>query len=420
MFDYRLTCGIASLCFLLISSMEFAGDHEESTDIESLYDSHDWFGLRDAVRARKAPAFYRGAVASAFGDLQGAREQFGSVIKSAPKSHRAYQSHNMLAYLYSRTAQYRRALKEIEQMLSIRPDNASDQAGLRLYTALCQSLDQSVTERGHSKLRYELKIGSPFVSVSVNGKSVKYMFDTGLNISMMSESEAKRLGLTFYQIPTDVSKIEGSSGVQPQANYQIAIAEQVSVGAFHLSHVPFLVTSDSQEPWTDLQQGERGALGIAVLQAFRSLRFGQDGTLEINLRLKNLTAQPNLCFEKASPIVEAGFARKKLRLVLDTGAAESHLSIRFASEFAALVTKSVQKDVRDIHGIDGSRQVEAATLQELRLQLGGGYTLLRPAQVLLGRTNPDLDDFHGVLGWDLLSQARSITLDFESMALALE
>ena len=78
---------------------------DESTDLESLYKSREWFELRDAVRARKAPAFYRGAVACGFGNLQEARQQFKSVIKSAPKSEKAYQSRNMLAYLYFRTGQ---------------------------------------------------------------------------------------------------------------------------------------------------------------------------------------------------------------------------------------------------------------------------------------------------------------------------
>jgi hypothetical protein len=105
---------------------------------------------------------------------------------------------------------------------------------------------------------------------------------------------------------------------------------------------------------------------------------------------------------------------------LDTGAAGTHLTLRFAKEFEGLLNETGKKSIREVLGVDGSRRIEAVTLQELRFQLGGFNTLLRPAQVLLSTTNPDIDDFHGLLGWDLLSQARSITLDFESMTLALE
>jgi predicted aspartyl protease len=392
---------------------------DESTDLESLYKSREWFELRDAVRASNAPAFYRGAVACGFGDLQEARQQFTSVIKSAPKSEKAYQSRNMLAYLYFRTGQYRHALKEIDQMLMIRPDNASDQAGRKLYMALSQSPEQSVTRQRVSRLPYEVKIGDPFIPLSVNGNVVKYLLDTGANISVMSESEAKRVGLTFHQVPVSASKIRGSSGAQSQSSYRIAVAEQVVVGQFHLSHVAFLVLPDDQEPWTDLRLGERGALGISVLHAFRTVRFSNEGIFEIGFPSKPQVQQSNLCFQDAYPIVEAELFTRRLRLALDTGAAETHLTVRFAKEFEGLLNDG-KKSTRDVLGVDGSRRIEAVTLQELRFQVGGFNTLLRPAQVLLSTTNPDIDDFYGLLGWDLLSQARSITLDFDSMTLALE
>ena len=235
----------------------------------------------------------------------------------------------------------------------------------------------------------------------------------------MSESEAKRVGLNFHQVPVGASKIQGSSGAQSQSSYRIAVAEQVVVGAIPLSHVAFLVLPDDQEPWTDLRPGERGALGISVLQAFRTVRFSNDGIFEIGFPSKPQVRQSNLCFQDAYPIVEAELFTRRLRLALDTGAAETHLTVRFAKEFEGLLNDG-KKSTRDVLGVDGSRRIEAVTLQELRFQLGGFNTLLRPAQVLLSTTNPDIDDFYGLLGWDLLSQARSITLDFESMTLALE
>jgi hypothetical protein len=205
-----------------------------------------------------------------------------------------------------------------------------------------------------------------------------------------------------------------------QTSYRIAVAEQVAVGTFRLSNVAFLVTPDDQEPSTDLQPGEKGALGISFLHAFRTVRFGNDDTFEIGFPSKRQVQQSNLCFQNAFPIVEAALAKRRLRLGLDTGAAETHLSVCFAKEFAKLLNEAGKKSQRDVHGIDGSRQIDVVTREELRLQVGGFTTLLRPAQVLLNKTTPDFDYFHGLLGWDLLRQARSITLDFESMALALE
>jgi hypothetical protein len=64
------------------------------------------------------------------------------------------------------------------------------------------------------------------------------------------------------------------------------------------------VFPDAQEPWDDLQPGERGALGISVLHAIQTARFSKDGTLEIGFPSKGGSVQQaNLCFQGALPLV---------------------------------------------------------------------------------------------------------------------
>lgn len=57
-----------AVCCLLTLSASFAAGGRDP-DLRSLYETHQWFRLRDAVRETKAPAFYRGAVACAFDDF---------------------------------------------------------------------------------------------------------------------------------------------------------------------------------------------------------------------------------------------------------------------------------------------------------------------------------------------------------------
>jgi hypothetical protein len=56
-------------------------------------------------------------------------------------------------------------------------------------------------------------------------------------------------------------------------------------------------------------------------------------------------------------------------------------------------------------------------LPEIQLGVGGLHTTIRPAQVF---AKPVGDDFHhGLLGMDVLSQAREVSIDFRSMMLEL-
>jgi hypothetical protein len=77
-----------------------------------------------------------------------------------------------------------------------------------------------------------------------------------MNVSAMSESEAKRVGLAFQPVASDAPKAQGSAGLF--ASYRIADADLIAVGNFHIRNVAFLVFPDAQEPWNDLQPGERG------------------------------------------------------------------------------------------------------------------------------------------------------------------
>jgi hypothetical protein len=70
--------------------------------------------------------------------------------------------------------------------------------------------------------------------------------------------------------------------------------------------------------------------------------------------------------------------------------------------------------------VSGSVDVDALRLPELTLRIGGFDTILRHAPVLLKDTTSDSHWWHVWLGMDLLNQPRMVTLDFNSMTVALE
>lgn len=58
-------------------------------------------------------------------------------------------------------------------------------------------------------------------------------------------------------------------------------------------------------------------------------------------------------------------------------------------------------------------------MPEITLSIGGVDATLRPAYVLL-ETRPGQYERHGVIGTDLLYNARRVTLDLHAMRLTLE
>jgi Aspartyl protease len=117
-------------------------------------------------------------------------------------------------------------------------------------------------------------------------------------------------------------------------------------------------------------------------------------------------------------VTRVQFEGKELDCIVDSGQdAGSQLWTRFANDFAALLKQRGTKSKQQVTLVGGSNERETIALPEIQLLVGGLNTTLRPAQVF---SKPVGDDFHhGLLGMDMLSQAREVSIDFRSMMLEL-
>ena len=404
---------VAWLTLLALGHTCFAVDNKRP-DLRSLYDAHRWFALRDTVRKTDAPLFYRGAVACVFNDVRQCEKKSKALIRSQPHSEQAHAAHSLLAGVYLRYGQYRKALSQLDEMLVLEPGDSDAKSVRPLLAALSSSPDQSIGRRHSTQLSLHHEGADLGVPVSINGTPATYTFDTGANLSLLSLSEAKRLGLAVRDVESRMEVMTGA-----RVSLRIAVASELAVGAFRLKHVAFLVFPDDQPPFNDLPLGERGIIGIPVLLAFQSFSWGSDGSFEIPSPTRRL-ARSNLCFDGQIPVAEVQFEDTNLRFSLDTGAEVTYLYPPFAAAFPDLVEQQGKKESQKVTGVGSSTQVESGILPKLRLEIGGFTTILRPAQVLLAKTTAGSKLFEGNLGMDLLTQAQRTTVDFRSMTLTLQ
>jgi predicted aspartyl protease len=379
-----------ALFLLFVSACCAAGQREP--DFKALYDSHQWFQLRDAVAATPdTPAFYRGAVAAAFNDPKGAEKFLRPLIESAPQPLQAAAARELLDTLYWRLGQIRKA-----------------DPTLKLP-------DQSIDARGFSRFRKAVKNGYLVLPILVNGKPARFVVDTGCPYaSVMSESEAKRLGLVVRA----ETSLAGDAAGRPVPGH-IAVAGELTVGKFRLRDAMCWVYRDDMFWPSQWPSPDRGAIGLPVLLAFGTLRWTDDGTIELgHPSARRCIREANLCFDDLSLMAGAGFRQKSIVFFFDTGSDHSELGPRFREEFASTIGESVKTETRRVLSADNvSKEIHQQTLPALRFHLGGIETVLRPATVLL-----DENEFHGDyarLGTDLLDQAHAVTIDFNSMTLTL-
>src|SRR5260370_7444507 len=152
----------------------------------------------------------------------------------------------------------------------------------------------------------------------------------------MSESEAKRLNLTIHD---GAGTLGTGTGVR--GGFRTAVAAELVVGGIQFRNVSFAIFRDDQEPWSELPPGRRGLLGIPVILGFRTLRWSQDGAVEIGRQPALLApSQSNIFFDDDHLVIAAVLGQSTVLATLDTGAHTTHPYPSFSKEFASLPTDS--------------------------------------------------------------------------------
>lgn len=386
----------------------------ESPRLKLLYDQHRWFELREAIKGQETPALYRGAVASAFNDSKAAETYLNRTIKLEPSSDSAEDAHEKLADIYIRSGKYRKAVEQLDQALRIKPRSPEVVNARAIFAAWSRHPDQSVRSAKATSIRADVSKDGVKLPVSVHGKTVYWLLDTGANLSVMSESEAGMLGVAIDEFSVNVADSAGGA-----TKMRTAVVDELAIGNVRLRNVGFLILADSQQPMSDLRPGERGIIGIPVLMALRSFSWNADGTFSIRPGSGHLmNGTNNLSFDDLNLVTRVQFEGKGLDCMLDSGQeAGSQLWTRFANDFAALLQQRGTKSNQQVTMVGGSNERETIALPEIHLRVGGLNTRLGPAQVF---SKPVGDDFHhGLLGMDVLSQAGEVSIDFRSMMLKL-
>ncbi len=281
--------------------------------------------------------------------------------------------------------------------------------------ALSHFADQAVRESSASTATVRLDDGN--IPLLINGKKASYFFDTGANLSTVSESEAQRLGMEIR----DVKATGGSTDINGnRVLFRVALARSLAVGGIVLNNVAFLVSSNESEPFASMEPGRRGLVGLPVLMALGSIQWSREGTLSADRSPRTGdVAAANLCFDDLMLITAASFEQHELPFVLDTGAVTTDLWPKFAGVAGDLIRKSGSRESHAVTGMGGEQKFEATSIPKVILQLGGQPVVLQSAHVLQTQQKSISQWFYGNLGIDLLEQVGAFSMDFRTMTLSL-
>jgi predicted aspartyl protease len=389
------------------------GQGLDETSLKRLYDARRWFELRDVIEGKPAPPLYMGAVAAAFNRAGEADRLLRRALRESSNPEMVQEAREMLALLYIRLGKFPVASRLIDDLLKAAPQREDIKNAREVFGAYADRPNQTARSRADNVFRCDVTDGV-HIPLSVNGKSMTWLLDTGANITMVSEAEARMADVVIMDSSAEAGDLAGGS-----ARIRTARIDRLMIGAAEVRNVPAIVLPDTQQPFVELPAGRRGIIGVPVALALGAIRWSKSGMCETGFRRDAQSARPsNLAFDQFNLLVRTEFDDKPLDFLLDTGnQRETQLWEPFARDFGALIKEHGTAGQKRVSQIGGSNVRDVTILPELRLEIGGLDTVLRSAAVF---SKPVGNDFyHGNLGMDLLGRADEVAIDFRSMSIAL-
>jgi predicted aspartyl protease len=390
--------------------------------LQQLADKNRFFELRRDLQQPGWNAaetlFYRAVIASRFGHETEGIELLQRVLATNPSPEMARKAREEMASAFARLGRYKDAAQAWVEALLLTPGNDPERDGNDNTRALMTALSEVVPETADFGEDVPIKanrnrLGSWNAPVRVNGVNGQWIFDTGANISTLTETEAKRIGLSVRET---TAYVNGST--QKRNALQLAVASDVQLGAAHIHNVVFLVLADRALYIGPLHYQIAGILGLPVLRALRRVEISSAGLLRVHSRETIPQGTPNLFFDEASPIVEIDRDQHRLQMFLDTGANASVLYPSFLDALGHDESLRLRTKREKLAGAGGVIQRKTQVVPTLGIEILGKPISLRKVSLLSGAPPGNGRYRDGVIGMDALWSG--FRLDFDAMRLEIE
>lgn len=256
-------------------------------------------------------------------------------------------------------------------------------------------------------------LGLREVMVHVGRDSSGWIFDTGANMSTITESMARRLGLHVISTGATTKGITGAS-----VPNRVAVIPEMRFGSARVRNAVAIVLPDSA---LDIPQAHfqiTAILGYPVLESLGWLAIGTD-SLRVNARAGEAPSDSsNLFLDDLSPLVAATVGDSTRLFHFDSGADATMLTVRFCRAYASLLTGLDTTSIR-IGGAGGVQRYAGYRIPLLPVAIGGQRTELDSVFVMRDESQSPFESYFGNLSGNLAARFGGYTLDFRAMTFRL-
>lgn len=320
---------------------------------------------------------------------------------------------------YSKTYDYRKAAESgdtIELKYPKVVDNLEDVKNTnKIWHALADVAPQTVEQTTDVIVPIHKDIAGLWnITVATGDVTDDFIFDTGANISTVTESTAKHMGIKKLNIELNVSGIQGLD-----VKSDLGVADELKIGDVTLHNVVFLIMPDESFNFPQANYSINGILGYPVINALKEVRISKKGILEIPL-IRSESTLSNLALDGLFPMINMVAENDTLVFHFDTGAKTSDLySPYFRLHKKDIVRDGAKKNV-SLGGAGGFAKIPSYELRDFKFHIGGQLVMLKYITVFSEPVKDSKELVYGNIGQDIIGQFDEMIINFQNMFVAFK
>jgi Aspartyl protease len=380
----------------------------------------------DEIQPGAERDYFAGMLANRTGRIAESIRLLDSALPAIRKSNpgRAELALETLGDDYTKSFDYAAASRSFDDLLAHFPGqiDPAQLAGMKdtadLLHMLRETPAQTIEWAGPTKLKTEPNpLGSANADLTINGVRERWLLDTGAGMSVVTQSFARRLGLTLLSGTTRTRA--GVTGIENEL--KVGVLRDVAIGGATLHNVVVLVLDDAN---LNIQYSEHdkyqinGIIGYPVFQALGAVTFLHDGVFAAGEAARTSGAGARMYMQDLKPVVECVVAGKSLPFTFDTGASSSDLSVRYYKLFRGS-SSGWRQSTDHVSGAGGVVARKIYVQPTLSLGVGDKTVTLKNVSISASLTGAPNDELYGNLGQDIVAGYAGFTLDFTKMTFSL-
>ncbi|MGS2739095.1 retropepsin-like aspartic protease [Sinomicrobium sp. M5D2P17] len=315
---------------------------------------------------------------------------------------------------YSKLYDYKKAKETLSLLLSEYTDRMTgeEEEDYRNTLAIWSALEGQPKQKIEMNSTVNLKISRDKAQlqnllVSLDSEEQYFVFDTGANLSTITETAAKRFGLKLLDGTINVDAITGH-----QIKSRIAIAPKLHLGSLTICNAVFLVFPDEALAFPQIDYQIHGIIGFPVIEGMKEIQITREDRFIVPLE-QTSGKERNLAIDFLTPLIYLKDKTGTGTYSLDTGAMSSMLYNTYYEKNESLLNKNYEETDVTIGGAGGLITKRGMYISFLP-EVGNKQVTMDSIIVLKEALKPD-NHYLGNIGQDLIGNFEKVTFNFNDM-----